>query len=161
MEKAIDAIGDMYKVKRKAIKLDTSVIKEAEKEHSETVELLSEFLKDDYEDEVTIINATQINHDEVKLNIVAKTGLTSSLIYIEAIQFSNEQTEALEMFVKNNFIVPQKDLEVFARSKGKLKNQLIESINEGCFETLDDVLIEEEDDLYIINQSTYQKLIKK
>jgi len=95
------------------------------------------------------------------LNIVAKTGLTSSLIYIEAIQFSNEQTEALEMFVKNNFIVPQKDLEVFARSKGKLKNQLIESINEGCFETLDDVLIEEEDDLYIINQSTYQKLIKK
>jgi hypothetical protein len=52
-------------------------------------------------------------------------------------------------------------LETFAKSKGVFKNQLIESINEICYEILDDVLIEEEDEFYTINPDYYQKLLVK
>lgn len=38
--------------------------------------------------------------------------------------------------------MPQIEIEEFVKSKGVLKNQLIESINESCYELLDDVLIE-------------------
>ena len=68
---------------------------------------------------------------------------------------------ALEIFAKGNFSIPQSELETFAKSKGVFKNQLIESINEICYEDLDDVLIEEEDEHYIINPNYYQRLLAK
>jgi hypothetical protein len=40
------------------------------------------------------------------------------------------------------------------------RNQLIESINESCFETLDDILIEEEEDYYQINESYYKQILQ-
>jgi hypothetical protein len=47
---------------------------------------------------------------------------------------------------------------LFAKSKGIFKNQLIESINEICYDFLDDVLIEEEDDYYTINRNYFQTI---
>jgi hypothetical protein len=40
------------------------------------------------------------------------------------------------------------------------KNQLIDSINEVCFAVLDDILIEEEEEYYLINKDHYQKILK-
>ena len=40
------------------------------------------------------------------------------------------------------------------------RNQLIESINESCFETLDDILIEEEEDYYQINEDYYKQILQ-
>jgi hypothetical protein len=65
------------------------------------------------------------------------------------------------MFLKNNFSMPQIEIEEFAKSKGVFKNQLIESINESCYEILDDVLIEEEDDYYTIFPEYFQKISAK
>ena len=65
---------------------------------------------------------------------------------------------ALELFSKNNLLISQSELEVFAKSKGIFKNQLVESINEACYEFLDDILIEEEDDCYIINSNYYKRI---
>ena len=63
---------------------------------------------------------------------------------------------------KNNFSIPQSELEAFAKSKGVFSNQLIERINEICFEILDDdVLIEEEDEYLTINPNYYQRLLAK
>ena len=53
----------------------------------------------------------------------------------------------------------QSEFELFAKSKGAFKNQLIENINDICFERLDDLLIEEDEDYYTINQNYYQKLL--
>jgi hypothetical protein len=64
----------------------------------------------------------------------------------------------LELFSKSNFSIPQSELEIFAKSKGIFKNQLIESINETCYDFLDDVLIEEEDDYYTINTNYFQRI---
>ena len=53
----------------------------------------------------------------------------------------------------------QTEFEAFAKSKGVFKNQLIESINDICFERLDDVLIEEDEEYYTVNQYYYHKLL--
>ena len=54
----------------------------------------------------------------------------------------------------------QSEFETFAKSKGAFKNQLIDSINEICYEHLDDNLIEADDKYYIINQDYYQKILE-
>jgi len=45
-----------------------------------------------------------------------------------------------------------------ANQKEFSKNQLVDSINESCYEVLDDVLIEEDGDTYTLNQNYYQKI---
>jgi TerB-C domain len=67
----------------------------------------------------------------------------------------------LEIFFENNLSISLSDLEVFAKSKGFFKNQLIESINETCYAILDDILIEEDENFYTIDENYYQKLLIK
>jgi hypothetical protein len=45
--------------------------------------------------------------------------------------------------------------------KGLFPGGLIESINESCYEKLDDLLIEEEDENYIMNPGYYQIITAK
>lgn len=52
-------------------------------------------------------------------------------------------------------------LKLLQNQKAYSKNQLIESINEICYNNLDDVLIEEEEDNYIINENYYQRILAK
>jgi hypothetical protein len=115
-------------------------------------------LNDGYEDENTSVQTEEINDEEVTLKITQKTDLPQ-LIYSPNLVFTPLHLSVLEIFAKNNFSVLQSELESFAKSKGVFKNQLIESINEICYEDLDDVLIEEEDEYYIINPNYYQRLL--
>ena len=41
-----------------------------------------------------------------------------------------------------------------------MMSSVVDSINENCFETFDDVLIEEEDEYFTINENYYKKLLK-
>ena len=119
------------------------------------------YLKDEYEDENNYIKTQEINDEEVKIEITQKTEAVQNSIHRSDISFTQIQTKSLELFVKNNFSVPQSELEAFAKSKGVFSNQLIESINEVCFEILDDVLIEGEDEYLTINPNYYQRLLAK
>ena len=141
--------------------MDTASIKEVQKQDSGTVELLNEYLKDEYEDENNTIKTQEINSEEVTIEITQKKEEVQHSIYAGDIAFTQIHTTALEIFAKNNFSVSQSELETFAKSKGVFKNQLIESINEVCYENLDDILIEEEDEYYIINPNYYQRLLAK
>ncbi|MEJ7822348.1 MAG: tellurite resistance TerB C-terminal domain-containing protein [Chitinophagaceae bacterium] len=161
LEKALKAVPQFYTVKRKKIQLDKVSIKEVQQQHSGTVELLNEYLKDEYEDENTTIKAQEINSEEVKIEIIHKVETTKDSIYSSEIELTSIQLDALEIFSKNSFSISQSDFETFAKSKGVFKNQLIESINEICFSILDDVLIEEEEDNYIINENYYQRILAK
>ena len=161
LENAIQGVSKIYEVKRKKIHLDTALIKEAQQQHSETVGLLNEYLKDEFEDENNSIKTQEINDKEIKIEITLKTGAAQNSTYISDIVFTQIQTTTLEIFVKNNYSVLQNDLEAFAKSKCVFKNQLIESINENCYEIFDDVLIEEDDEYYTINQDYYLKLLTK
>lgn len=158
LEKALKNVSKVYEVKRKKIQLDTTSIKEVQQKHSGTVELLNEYLKDDFEDENNSIKSQEINNEEIKIEITQKSEKTSHSAFVNDLTFSPIHISALELFSKSNFSIPQSELEIFAKSKGIFRNQLIESINETCYEFLDDVLIEEEDEYYTINTNYFQKI---
>ncbi|MCW3111479.1 MAG: hypothetical protein JWQ09_5985 [Segetibacter sp.] len=158
LEKALNSVSRVYELKRKKIKLDTALIKEVQQRHSGTVELLNEYLKDDYEDEASEIKTQETDSEEITIKITQKNIAVQQSAFISSIAFTPIHTTALELFVKSNFAVAQSELEAFARSKGIFKNQLIESINDTCYEFLDDVLIEEEDDYYTINTNYFQSI---
>lgn len=159
LHKALTAIPEVFKPKRKRIKLDASAITEVRQKHSATVEILDELLADEYEDETTSIKAVQSSDTEVELAIASKTESIVETKLANLHGLNHTQLELLEVFAKNNFLVPAEDVESFARSQGLFKNTLIDSINETVYEHLDDLLIEEEDDSYIIQQSYYQKIV--
>lgn len=155
-EKALNAVPKVYAIKRKKIQLDRSSIKEVQEQHSGTVELLNEYLKDETEE---IIPTTAKINDELELKISEKSVENITSIYSSDFPFKEVHTATLEYFSKNSFSMLQVEFENFAKSKGAFKNQLIESINEMCYERLDDVLIEEDEDYYTINQDYYHKLL--
>jgi TerB-C domain len=158
LEKALKNVSKVYEVKRKKIQLNTTSIKEVQQQHSGTVELLNEYLKDDFEDENNSIKSQEINNEEIKIEITQKSEDTSHSAFVSDLSFSSIHISALELFSKSNFSIPQNELEIFAKSKGIFKNQLIESINETCYDFLDDVLIEDEDDYYTINTNYFQRI---
>jgi hypothetical protein len=160
LEKALQAIPQLYKAKRRKITLDKASIEEVKEQHSGTVELLSEYLRDEYEDDLTSIKSEQVNSDEVKIQITSKNDVSGKSQYIGSISFSPIQVDTLELFTKSNFSVADVELQEFAKSKGVFKNQLIESINELCFSNFDDILIEEEEDYYTLNSKYYQSLLR-
>lgn len=158
LEKALQAIPEVYAVKRKKIQLDQSSIKEVQQQHSGTVELLNEYLKDETDD-ITKESSTNIIGDEIEIKLVHAVEEKAISIYSAEMPFKEIHTSTLEIFSKNNFSILQSEFEIFAKSKGAFKNQLIENINDLCYERLDDVLIEEDEDYYTINQNYYQKLL--
>ena len=161
LEKALKQIPEIYKVKRKKIQFNNATIKDTIEQHSVTVDLLNEYLRDDFEDENNTIKSKEISSEEIQIEITQKNEEDHQSSFISELTFTAIHTTTLELFAKSNFSVPQNELEVFAKSKGVFKNQLIESINDTCYEFLDDLLIEEEDDYYTINTDYFQRILIK
>ena len=161
LNKALKAVPKVYEVKRKKIQLDRTTIKEVQQQHSGTVELLNEFLQDDFEDENISIQSQEINNKEIKIEIIRKNEESNHSAFLSELSLNPIHSSILELFSKNNFSILQSEIEDFAKSKGVFKNQVIESINETCYEMLDDVLIEEEDDYYTIIPKYFQKITAK
>jgi hypothetical protein len=161
LDKALKGVSKVYEIKRKKIQLDTKSIKEVEQQHSGTVELLNEYLKDDFEDDNNSIKSQEISNEEIKIEITPKREIGNHSAFISKLPFTPIHITALDLFAKSNFSVSQSELEVFAKSKGIFRNQLIESINETCYDFLDDVLIEEEDDYYTISTNYFQRISAK
>ena len=159
LDKALKNISKVYEVKRRKIQLDTASIKDVQQQHSGTVELLNEYLKDDFEDENNTIKSQEISNEEIKIEITQKSEEVHQSAFVSELTFSEIHTTVLELFAKSNFSVSQSELEAFAKSKGVFKNQLIESINEICYNFFDDVLIEEEDEYYTINTNYFQRIL--
>lgn len=158
LEKAKNSVPQVYAVKRKKIQLDKSLIKEVQKQHSGTVELLNEYLGDEYsvdlDDKPVLEEQIEISIDHSKIEEMVS-------IYSNDIVFKSIHTSTLDFFSKNNYSVLQSEFEIFAKSKGAFKNQLIENINEICFDNLDDLLIEQDEEYYTINYDYYQKILVK
>lgn len=159
LEKALNAVSKIYEVKRKKIQLDRSTIKEVQQQHSGTVELLNEYLRDESEEGNSLFDSQEINSEEINLKIVQQNDKPRQSAFLSELSLHPNQISILEIFSKHNFSVPQIEIEEFVKSKGLFKNQIIESINEACYEVLDDVLIEDEEDYYTIIPESFQKII--
>ena len=158
LDKALKNVSKVYEIKRKKIQLDSNSIEQVQQQHAGTVELLNEYLKDDFEDESNSIKSQEVNDEELKMEITPKFEEAVRSPFINELSFSLIQISALDLFLKNNFSLPKSELEVFAKSKGIFINQLVESINETCYDLLDDVLIDEDDSYYIINKIYFQRI---
>lgn len=161
LEKALDAVPRIYEVKRKKIQLDRKTIIEVQEQHSGTVELLNEYLRDDLEDENNLNQSHEINSEELKIEIIQKNEESLQSTFLDELSLNPIHISILELFSKNNLSILQSEIGDFAKSKGVFKNQVIESINETCYDILDDVLIEEEDDYYTIIPEYFQKISAK
>ncbi|TXE13480.1 tellurite resistance TerB C-terminal domain-containing protein [Algoriphagus aquimarinus] len=160
LDKAISAGSELYAVKRKRIKLDINSIEEVRQQHAGTVELLNEFLNDEEEDGEKKENDMNSFKEEIEIHITSVKEVSESP-FLDEIEFKPIHYSALELFSKNNFSIPVSEIESFAKANGVFRNQLIESINEACFEVLDDVLIEEEEDFYTIEAMYFQTITNK
>ncbi len=145
LEPALDAVKEMYVVRRRKIQIDTEGVLAAGADHAEVVELLNEYLAVE-EPETIIVNKIP---EQPTLVMQPET---------QTYRMNGNQEALLRLFADNAFRLGQKEIDTFARTNGALKNQLVESINEMYYEQLDDVLIEENDDHYILNQEYYQQI---
>jgi hypothetical protein len=152
IDKAIEEIPQIYIPKRKSILLDMSLIAEIENQHKSTIGLLNEVLKGDGDSH--FVRNDPIGRGENKLNYL----LTK---YNDQFILTNIQVETLDFFVKSNFRLLNYDIEEYCKQKSTFKNTLIESLNELFYDFLGDVLIEEEEGEYVINEEYYQRILTK
>jgi len=157
IQTALEKISKIYVPKRKKIQLDLSEIEEVEQKHEGTVELLNEYLKDEkekYESEIV-----DNSDDNTEITIVSSKENNS--IFISEISMGQVQEELVKMIINNSFEIHQAEVDKFAAANGMFKNQLIDSINEACETCLDgEVLIEEDDESYVIEESYYKEILK-
>lgn len=146
--KAFSSIDELYLPKRKKLNLDSSEIRKIAEQHSDMVKLLDEAMAE----EQTMPDVQTI---EENFPIIMAEPIDSSL----NITLDSEQIELLDIFVNNNYIIQKTEVEAFAKSKNLMPNRLIEKINEMCYDILDDVLIEEEDDNWSILEDYLKKIL--
>lgn len=158
LDKAVQAISSIFAITRKKIVLNKSSIEEVKQKHVGTVELLNEYLQEEVED---VFSKTELSPNRKELSFTISQGQSEVSKFVAEISFTEIHLQTLEYFVKNNFSVAIPDFEEFAKNQGVFKNQLIDSINEACFDVLDDVLIEEEGGYYTIETAYFQTISAK
>lgn len=162
LETALLRVGKIYQPKRKKIQLDKDLITEVQQQDRIAVELLNEYLQDDTEvngESRTAIEAHNgTENEEVTIQIAPKQSPSSVGRFIRDIMLNKIQEAALLLFASRSFSIPQSEIEAYCKANNVFKNQLIDSINEACYEVIDDVLIEEDGDSYTIHESYYQKI---
>ena len=157
IQTALEKISKIYVPKRKKIQLDRSEIDEVEQKHEGTVELLNEYLKDEKEKHKT----EKVDNSDDNTEITIVSSKENNSIFISEITIGQVQEQLVKMIINNSFEIHQAEVDKFATANGMFKNQLIDSINEACEAFLDgEVLIEEDDDNYRIEESYYKEIAK-
>lgn len=160
LKKAIEQISNFYTSKRRKIKLDKNEIEEAKKKHSKTVDILSGYLE---EENIPIPSEKEAKFEDEEVNLLLKKPVSSNnSLFLDELNLNAIQEELINEIIKNSYSIKQASVEKLATKNGLLKNQLIDGINEICFDRLDgEVLIEEDEEDYIIEKSFYEVIIKK
>ncbi|PTT03052.1 hypothetical protein DBR11_03365 [Pedobacter sp. HMWF019] len=146
IDTALEEVKDFFLPQRKKILLDTAAIKQVEQQHSGTVEVLNEYLKDQEEPKVpnSPPPAIENNSESQPFNFTASP---------------NEQA-LLHLFKQNNFTLSNNEVDLFCKNTGAHKGTLINNLNESCYDIIDDLLIENDDSNYTINHTYYQQILK-
>ena len=145
INKTLQCVSQLYTVNRKKIKLDRSTIERVHQQYANTVNLLNNYLQDDDEEILAVENTNSKLPHASSENVLG---------------LNENQLDILKIFPLYNYSVIHAEIEKISKEKGLFKNQLIDSINEACYELLDDILIEQDDDYYIINEHYYQRIFE-
>ncbi len=160
-------IPEIYKKKRKAIVLDANTIATVNNRYSETVDKLGAALVEQEEEaEEVIPDRLPELLPEPSLTAGEDENITNSLMDVfasevmeEELHFDTVQIALLQLFIENDNELSAEQIGTFAQSKSRFSGQLINGINEHFMETMEDVLIEEEEDNFGIN-TDYLEMIK-
>lgn len=158
IENAISSVPSIYKVQRKKINLDKSILDEIHKQHSNTVELLNEYLKDEESSENEVNNPIKEAADQVANDVQVKTQI---IVESNDLDLSSVQYKLIELFTSNDFIISVDELNKFAINNSIFRSSLIDSINEKYYDLLDDTLIEQSDEAFSINPDYYNRIFTK
>ena len=131
LAKAFESLEKLL-TERKKIELNPDAIKEVGKEQSEVAKVLGQYLS---EDEI----------------IQEKPTLPEDI---------QQEIEIIELFVSNSFRLSKQAVILFAQERKLFYSQLIQQINEVHYDVLDDLLIEESEEEYIMSKE-YYKLIQQ
>ncbi|QJB38596.1 hypothetical protein HF324_12270 [Chitinophaga oryzae] len=152
---ALAAAKKIYEKKKKKIELDAGEIAAVRSQSAITVGRLSEILQE--EDE------TADGQDATVILQLAATEPADRPLQdpflIAGVQLNIHQQELLSLFKDHQYQLTTTEVTIYAKSRNLFRNQLVESINDCCYEELDDILIEETEDRYEVNEFYYQKII--
>lgn len=137
LDEALKEVSEFYQPVRRKIHLNIESIQEVNSRQAKIAKILGTYLDDEpiVETSANIEPIAQINTTE------------------------NNRQELFNLFITNGYHLNQQEVNIFAQSKGFFKDQFIESINEQYYETLDDLLIEESEEGYILNEDYYKEII--
>nr|WP_315028332.1 tellurite resistance TerB C-terminal domain-containing protein [uncultured Chryseobacterium sp.] len=159
LETAVEKATQLYLPKRKKITIDQEAIKNIQALDSETAGILGQILNEDEEPGSSEQIAAASIDQEVAITIPHQIPEYQGSKYLDELNLTDIQKEILDLFEKQSFNILQTDFSDFIKTKGLFMGSTIDSINECCFEILDDVLVEEEDEYFIINTYYYKKLL--
>ncbi|WP_299568809.1 tellurite resistance TerB C-terminal domain-containing protein [uncultured Pedobacter sp.] len=147
VEQALEQIKGYYLPKRKKIVLDNKAIKSVEVQYSGTVVLLSEYLKEE-EAPQDITEAETVEHSIQPTTSDQHFGFNAS------------PTEAalIALFQVHNFALDRDQMAEFCKAYGTMAGPLVNNLNETCYELLDDLLIEQNEDEYTLNPNYYDQI---
>ncbi|MBV8327355.1 tellurite resistance TerB C-terminal domain-containing protein [Chryseobacterium sp.] len=158
LEAALQKAGQLYLPKRKIITIDPEAIKNIQALDSEAADILGQILSEDDDEEERPVQKPE-SFTELTISITHPVSEIQASKYLNELNLNDTQKEILNLFEKHSFNILQSDFSGFIKTKGLFTGSAIDSVNESCFEILDDVLIEEEDEYFIINTNYYQKLL--
>lgn len=159
IKKALHEISNIYIQKRKKIILNQAEIEDVKQKYSGTVELLNGYLDSEKLETPVYITHEKIENEEVVISI--KSNGNSNSIFVPELNLNTVQEQIILNAAKNSFTILKEYVDNIAIDNGMFKNQLIDSINEACFDLLEgEVLIEEEDENFMIEESYYNEILK-
>ncbi|KAA0129621.1 hypothetical protein FY557_04800 [Chryseobacterium sp. SN22] len=158
-QSAVTKLDTLYLPKRKRIVIDRNAIDRVQQLDSQTSKILGDLLADEEEqpEEQHPIDAG--NTADIEFKVIATEDPVGVKKYLPELNLSDTQMDLLEYFEKSSLTILKSDLEEYLRSRHLFINAAIESVNDHLFDTLDDILIEEEDEYLTINPEYYKKLL--
>ncbi len=143
---------------QKKIILDLDIINQVKLQHSGTVEILGQIL-DEEEKVEAARTVNQQSNDILSIGYTKPNNSTSS-DYIKSLPLNENQVALLNIFKAKELKMSSKEIDSFAKNCNVFRSQLIDSINENCYELLDDILIEEMESEYLINADYFNKIVQ-
>lgn len=165
--KAKAAIADLFTVKAKTLAIDTSVIASKAAQQQQTADMLAEILRQEDAEEPaeTLIEPAEEAPVEVEPAPAEEAPkaegatLEAPVLAEGAVAFSEHQQDLLNYFVQHGYRCACDEVLDYIQGFGEFGELFIDTLNELCYDILDDNLIEQEDDEYVINEDYYHKLL--
>lgn len=150
LQKSLDEVAAFFVVQRKKINIDTNHIQHIQAKHHSTVNLLNQYLADEDEQAANPVATSSSPVAEEKSSPSQQNN------FLPTLALTTPQIELLRLFTQHNYSLTSEQVQQFARTQGLMHRPLIEAVNERCYDTLDDLLIEDEGDAYSINPDYFR-----